>query len=103
MVLARDRQRPFQLPCLFYNMFNVLRTNLKAISRRAIHNAKALSQWSEEPLGLSVGRKGGFYPAALGEKLNLTYTIVRKLGWGRHSSVWLAKREWCVIMAFPLD
>ncbi|KAG1723915.1 kinase-like domain-containing protein, partial [Suillus paluster] len=32
-----------------------------------------------------------FYPATLGNKLNSTYTIVWKLGWGQHSSVWLAK------------
>jgi hypothetical protein len=82
-------------------MFNVLNRGLKGISPRAIHDAKVSSQWPEEPLDLPVGRKGGFYPAALGEKLNLTYTIVRKLGWGQHSNVWLAQREGCVtIMSF---
>jgi serine/threonine-protein kinase SRPK3 len=84
------------------NMFKALR--LKAFSRRAIQDARVLPQleWPEEPLDLPVDRNGGFYPAALGNKLNSTYTIVRKLGWGQHSSVWLAKREGCVIVAFTL-
>jgi serine/threonine-protein kinase SRPK3 len=83
-------------------MFRVLRPKLKAFSpffRRAIHDTRALPQWPEEPLDLPVDRNGGFYPTALGNKLNSTYTIVRKFGWGQHSSVWLAKRDVCVIRA----
>ncbi|KAG1724359.1 serine protein kinase Sky1, partial [Suillus lakei] len=47
----------------------------------------------EEPLDLPVDQNGGFYHATLGNKLNSTYTIVRKLGWGQHSSVWLAAKH----------
>ncbi|KAF9237968.1 kinase-like domain-containing protein, partial [Melanogaster broomeanus] len=36
-------------------------------------------------------RGGGFYAATLGHTLNSRYTIIRKLGWGQHSSVWLAR------------
>ncbi|KAG1764074.1 hypothetical protein EV702DRAFT_130992 [Suillus placidus] len=69
-------------------MFKALRP---VFSRRIIHNPSIILQWPEEPLDLPADRNGGFYPAALGNKLNSTYTIVRKLGWGQHSSVWLAK------------
>ena len=31
--------------------------------------------------------------AAFGEKLNLKYFLVQKLGWGQHSSVWLVKDD----------
>ncbi|KAG1779518.1 kinase-like domain-containing protein [Suillus placidus] len=63
--------------------------NFKVFSRRVIHNPSILLQWPEEPLDLPADRNGGFYPATLGNKLNSTYTIVRKLGRGQHSSVWL--------------
>ncbi|KAF5385790.1 hypothetical protein D9615_002557 [Tricholomella constricta] len=46
--------------------------------------------WPEEPLDLPVDRNGGFYPAVPGTSLGSKYTVVRKLGWGVHSSVWLA-------------
>ena len=78
------------------NMFKALGPNLKAFSRRAIHDTRILPQWPEEPLDLPIDQRGGFYPATLGNKLNSRYTIVRKLGWGQHSSVWLAKYEGCV-------
>jgi serine/threonine-protein kinase SRPK3 len=75
------------------NVFKSLRPKLVALSRGAIHNSRLSAQWPEEPLDLPADRKGGFYPATLGSKLNSRYTIVRKLGWGQHSSVWLAKDE----------
>lgn len=82
------------------NVLKVLRPNFNVFSRQNIHNpsTQSLSQWPEEPLDLPADQNGGFYPATLGNKLNSTYTIVRKLGWGQHSSVWLAKHggehEW---------
>jgi serine/threonine-protein kinase SRPK3 len=75
------------------NFLKTLGLNLKYLSRRSKPDAKLRPQWPEEPLDLSADQRGGFYPATLGNKLNSTYTIVRKLGWGQHSSVWLAKRE----------
>jgi hypothetical protein len=38
-------------------------------------------------------QKENFYPATLGEVLNHQYKIIVKLGFGRHSTVWLGKRE----------
>jgi len=48
------------------------------------------TRWPEEPLDLPVDRYGGFYNASLGAILNSRYIVIRKLGWGRHSNVWLA-------------
>ncbi|KAF9508639.1 hypothetical protein BS47DRAFT_1350109 [Hydnum rufescens UP504] len=72
--------------------FKALGSNLKTLSRRSKHDTRLL-QWPEEPLDLPADRRGGFYPATLGHNLSPTYTIVQKLGWGQHSSVWLAKHE----------
>lgn len=82
------------------NILKAFRPNFNVFSRRNTHNpsTRFLSQWPEESLDLPADQNGGFYPATLGNKLNSTYTIVRKLGWGQHSSVWLAKHggehEW---------
>jgi serine/threonine-protein kinase SRPK3 len=54
---------------------------------------KSPAKWPEEPLDLPFDQGGGFYSASFGEKLNSRYTIVQKLGWGQHSSVWLAKDD----------
>lgn len=44
----------------------------------------------EEPLNLSVTEGGGYYPATIHQTLKgSTYEIVRKLGYGPRSSVWL--------------
>lgn len=51
----------------------------------------------EEPLGRSVSERGGFYGAALHSTLNSRYTLIGKLGWGIHASVWLARDQRCVI------
>jgi len=47
--------------------------------------------WPEEPLDLPMNCHGGFYNASLGAILNSRYVIVRKLGWGQHSNVWLVR------------
>lgn len=47
--------------------------------------------WPEEPLDLPTSDCGGYYAATLGEHLNSRYTVLRKLGWGQHSNVWLAQ------------
>lgn len=71
---------------------------------RAFHSlrssSKEILKFPEEPLGLSVAEKGGFYAAALTSNLNSRYTLIGKLGWGIHSSVWLARdMRWAHIMS----
>ncbi|KAH8092583.1 kinase-like domain-containing protein [Cristinia sonorae] len=44
---------------------------------------------SEENILLSVSGGGGFFVPRPREQLNGRYTVLRKLGWGRHSSTWL--------------
>ncbi|KAF8804085.1 kinase-like protein [Phlegmacium glaucopus] len=48
-------------------------------------------KFPEEHLGISVAEKGGFYAATLTSNLSSRYTLIGKLGWGIHSSVWLAR------------
>ncbi|KAI0265562.1 kinase-like domain-containing protein [Gloeopeniophorella convolvens] len=46
----------------------------------------------EEPHMVSLYRGFGYFPLKIGQRLNKDkYEIVRKLGWGEFSSVWLAK------------
>ena len=44
----------------------------------------------EEDEGQEGYRKGGYHPVSIGERYNNRYTILRKLGWGHFSTVWLA-------------
>jgi len=47
----------------------------------------------EEPLNRPPSEGGGYYPAAVHQKLNgEQYQIVRKLGYGSRSSTWLVER-----------
>ncbi|KAG8903366.1 hypothetical protein FRB99_003388, partial [Tulasnella sp. 403] len=45
----------------------------------------------EEPPDLPVAEGGGYFSASAGQVLNSRYTIIQKLGWGQHSTVWLAR------------
>ncbi|GAB5586687.1 hypothetical protein Unana1_01587 [Umbelopsis nana] len=50
------------------------------------------SMLSNEEEDLEDYRKGGYHPVAIGDKFsNGRYVIVRKLGWGHFSTVWLAR------------
>ena len=41
--------------------------------------------------------KGGYHPVHIGDSFSDgRYTVVRKLGWGHFSTVWLAKDTKCV-------
>lgn len=49
-------------------------------------------EYDEEPHMFPLNIGTGFYPMSLGQKLDDgKYEIVRKLGYGGHSSVWLAR------------
>lgn len=41
-------------------------------------------------------RPGGYHPVRLGDRFHDRYTVVRKLGYGQHSTVWLALDTRCV-------
>ncbi|KAM6504154.1 Protein kinase-like domain containing protein [Amanita muscaria] len=47
--------------------------------------------WPEENLSLATKDRGGYYSPSSRATLHARYTILRKLGWGQHSNVWLAK------------
>lgn len=57
-----------------------------------------MSSYSLEALSLNF-ENGGFYAAALHLTLNLRYTLIGKLGWGIHSSVWLVWDSRCVFVS----
>jgi hypothetical protein len=68
-----------------------IRRLLRPWRRFLVTEPKVQVHWPEEPLDHPVEERGGFYNVSLGTTLNSRYKIVRKLGWGQHSSVWLAK------------
>ena len=47
--------------------------------------------WPEENLSLATKDRGGYYSTSPRATLHARYAILRKLGWGQHSNVWLAK------------
>lgn len=50
------------------------------------------SMISNEEEDLEDYRKGGYHPVSIGDKFsNGRYVIIRKLGWGHFSTVWLAR------------
>lgn len=59
-------------------------------------SAGSLSGFPEEDLRAGGRDNPGYFPARLGQPLlQGRYCIVRKLGWGQYSSVWLAKDRAC--------
>ncbi|KAI0651498.1 kinase-like domain-containing protein [Trametes meyenii] len=55
-------------------------------------DAGSISGYPEEDLRTDGPDNPGYFPARLGQTLERgRYCIVRKLGWGQYSSVWLAK------------
>lgn len=58
---------------------------------RASNQLKDL-EWPEEDLSSTAQEGAGFYPLRLGEAFDdERFIIIRKLGWGGYSTVWLAK------------
>ena len=61
----------------------------------SVSNASSMGNPSiatEEEEDLEDYRPGGYHPVRIGDDFNDgRYTIVRKLGWGHFSTVWLAR------------
>lgn len=45
----------------------------------------------EEQEDVAQYRRGGYHPIHLGDILNNRYRVVRKIGWGHFSTVWLCR------------
>jgi serine/threonine-protein kinase SRPK3 len=58
-------------------------------------NSNISSKREEEDIeeGKIRYRKGGFHPVRLGEVYNAKYKVLRKLGYGRYSTVWLVRNQ----------
>jgi hypothetical protein len=59
----------------------------------------------EEPLSVSTQQGYGYYPARLGECIGdteTTFRIVRKLGWGSYSNVWLGQDTRSFMLSFDV-
>ncbi len=60
-----------------------------ATSLSASHTTSVLTEDEED---LEDYRPGGYHPVNIGDDFNLgRYVVVRKLGWGHFSTVWLAR------------
>ena len=81
----------------FKENFAKLRSQIPRLLRLPSQEAsrKPVNRPVEEP---DFYKTGGFHPISLGDKLGLgQYTILRKLGYGQYSTVWLARdSKWVV-------
>ena len=67
-------------------LHNIVSTLFKSKQSKLLHSRQ---QFEEEP---DYYRPGGFHRVSLGEQFhNGRYTILRKLGFGEYSTVWLAR------------
>src|SRR5271169_6855473 len=87
-------------------MYKTIRSSLQFL--RAVHHLrtgvvwrKRYSQSTGQPMSSKSKvvdmeaqkeyRVGGFHPVELGDVLNARYRVLRKLGYGCYSTVWLAE------------
>ncbi len=83
---------PLTRPCLsgFLTPLNLPHPRDKTRSLTTTARLRpAMAQRPEEDLDRY--RPGGYHPVHLGDVFNDRYTVVRKLGYGRYSTVWLAR------------
>jgi serine/threonine protein kinase len=79
----------YRYPCPTASVFNVIR--IVGVQHGKIHHFhQGRRSLEENPEKYS---SGGYHPITLGTKLNDKYIVLRKLGWGGFSTVWLAKDE----------
>eukprot|EP00164_Ancoracysta_twista_P005153 GFYU01007028.1.p1 GENE.GFYU01007028.1~~GFYU01007028.1.p1 ORF type:complete len:510 (+),score=123.09 GFYU01007028.1:21-1550(+) len=77
---------------------NALKKKKKKKSKRKDDKPKQTDNYVSEPEDYSDHdsedqesyKKGGYHPVQIGNKFKNRYTVLRKLGWGHFSTVWLA-------------
>ncbi|PPQ69930.1 hypothetical protein CVT26_013255 [Gymnopilus dilepis] len=50
-------------------------------------------EWATKEEPVESYKPGGFHPVTVGDAIGPNYRIVRKLGWGAYSTVWLVRTE----------
>ena len=50
-------------------------------------------EWVTKEEPVESYKPGGFHPVTVGDAIGPNYRIVRKLGWGAYSTVWLVRTE----------
>lgn len=71
-----------------------------ATSLSASHTTSVMTEDEED---LEDYRPGGYHPVNIGDDFNVgRYVVVRKLGWGHFSTVWLARDNTLVVASDPL-
>ena len=80
----------------FINSFSRCATSS---SRASLEITVTRQQGSEPPSRYEVG---GYHPVNIGEVFNQRYKIVRKLGWGLYSTVWLVQDTRFVLIFFQI-
>jgi len=61
-------------------------------SNKSLSTSEATSVMTEDEEDLEDYRPGGYHPVNIGDEFNRgRYMVVRKLGWGHFSTVWLAR------------
>ena len=68
---------------------NFLKSLLPTVTRRMSTARNHVSKLSEE--SLQKYSPGGYHPTRLGEVFDGKYHVVRKLGYGQYSTMWLAR------------
>ena len=69
--------------------------------RASSSKAHTTLTWQDVEEPLDVYKERGYMPLSIGEYLG-EYRVVRKLGWGNYSTVWLVQRERCVYLSSSL-
>jgi hypothetical protein len=74
-------------------MSRFLSSFLNSFSRRASSQASVSIAVTRQQVSEPLNRYevGGYHPVNVGEVFNQRYKIVRKLGWGLYSTVWLVQ------------
>ena len=76
-----------------------LRKTFSPSSSKPSKQPDPLNEINEEPL--SDYCDDGYHPTSIGDIFNGRYTVIRKLGWGVYSTVWLVKdNTYDVVLVF---